>query len=71
MEFKNNIRLEIVRQGYKSILSFCEQHGLSYQKINRLIKQEAGGFHIDTIIEICEALDCDVGDLFYIERETS
>ena len=71
MEFKNNIRLEIVKQGYNSISSFCEQNDLSYQKIYRLVKQKNGGFHIGTIIEVCEALNCDVGDLFYIEKESS
>jgi len=63
---KNNIKIEIIKQGYKSVMSFCDQHHLSYQKVIRLIRCE-GSFHIQTIVEICEALNSDVGDLFYLE----
>ena len=67
MQLKNKIKIEIIKQGYKSVMSFCDQHDLSYQKINRLIRYEVGSFHIQTIVEICEALNSDVGDLFYLE----
>lgn len=69
MEIRNNIKVEIIRQGYDSVMSFCKQHKLSYQKVNRLIRNEAGNFHFQTIIEICEALDKNIGDLFYIKKE--
>lgn len=71
MQLKNTIKLEIIKQGYKSVMSFCKQNNLSYQKVNRLIRYEAKRFEFDTIIEICDALDRDVGDLFYIEKEVS
>lgn len=68
MEVRNNIKLEIIKQGYRSVMSFCELHELDYRKINRLINNKAGSFHYETIIEVCQALKCDVGDLFYIEK---
>lgn len=69
MEIRNTIKVEIIKQGYDSVMSFCKEHGLSYQKVNRLIRYEAGNFHFQTILEICNALNCDIGDLFYIEKE--
>lgn len=67
MELKNNIKVEIVKQGYNSVASFCEINGLSYQKVNRFIRHEASNFHFQTVVEICRALNRDVGDLFYID----
>lgn len=69
MEIRNNIKVEIIKQEYKSVMNFCEINGLDYQKINRLINNKAGSFHFDTIIEVCEALKCDVGDIFYLDKE--
>jgi DNA-binding Xre family transcriptional regulator len=69
MEIRNNIKIEIIKQGYNSVMSFCEEHSLDYRKINRVINNKAGSFHLATVLEICEALKCDVGDLFYIQRK--
>ena len=68
MEVRNNIKLEIIKQGYRSVMSFCEEHDLDYRKINRLVNNKSGSLHFETVIEVCQALKCDVGDLFYIEK---
>jgi DNA-binding Xre family transcriptional regulator len=68
MEFKNRIKAEIYEQGYKSVLDFCKQKKLDYRKVNRMANNKSNGFYVEAVIEICEALDRNVGDLFYIER---
>jgi DNA-binding Xre family transcriptional regulator len=69
MEIQNDIKIEIYKQGYKSVMNFCEEHELDYRKINRLVNNKAGNFHFNTIIEVCQALKCDVGDLFHITNK--
>lgn len=68
MEVKNRIKAEIYEQGYKSVFAFCEAKKLDYRKINRIANNRANGLSFDTVIEICTALNCDVGDLYYIEN---
>lgn len=69
MELRNRIKAEIYEQGYKSIAHFCEENDLPYQKILRLATSRNTGFNFESIVAVCGALNKDVGDLFYIERE--
>ena len=69
MKLKNNLKIQIILNGYKSMKQFCEVHNLTYDTINRLANGRATSFHFETITEVCKALNCDVGDIFYIEEE--
>lgn len=69
MEVKNRIKAEIYEQGYKSVLAFCEKNNLDYRKINRMANNRSNGFYFKNIIEVCTALNKNIGDLFYIEKE--
>lgn len=69
MQLKNKLKVLIILEGYKSMKQFCEIHNLAYDTINRLANGRGESFHFDTITKVCEALNCDIGDLFYIEKE--
>lgn len=68
MELKNRIKAEIYEQGYLSVLNFCERNNLDYRKINRMANNRSNGFYFNSVIDVCVALNCQVGDLFYIEE---
>lgn len=71
MKLKNNLKVLIIVKGYKSMKQFCEIHNLTYDTISRLANGRGESFHFETITKVCDALDCEIGDLFYIEKEVS
>lgn len=41
---------------------------VSDQVVNNILNQEATGMRLDTIVKLCKALDCEVGDLIVIKK---
>ena len=69
MELKNNIKIEVLKSGYKSIRDFAGKHDLSYDSIVYLASGRANSVSIELLLTICGLLSCDIRDLFYIEKE--
>lgn len=70
MKLQNNIKMEIIKNGYKSVKDFSDQNGLSYYMVRKLVNSEANSIDIELLVGLCKALNCKVGDLFYISEET-
>jgi DNA-binding Xre family transcriptional regulator len=68
MKLKNNVRLLIVRAGYKSLLEFAEEHNISYYLLRKLANNELNSIDIHFLVSLCKALNCDVSDLLYIDK---
>lgn len=69
MEIKNNIRLMIIKRGYKSLRKFSIDHGFNYLSLLKLANNQTMTVDKETLVELCEKLDCNIDDLLYIERE--
>lgn len=70
MKLQNNIKMEIIKNGYKSVKDFSDQNGLSYYMVRKLVNSEANSIDIELLVGLCKSLNCKVGDLFYISEET-
>lgn len=68
MKLKNNIKLMIIQRGYNSVQEFSKENDLSYYMVRKLSKNETNSIDIKLLVKLCKAFNCEVGDLFYIER---
>lgn len=68
MTVGNNIKVQIVQHGYRSLQEFAKENDLSYYMIRKLANNESNSIDIELLVKLCEAFDCDVGDLFYIKK---
>jgi DNA-binding Xre family transcriptional regulator len=48
---------------YKHIITFCEEHNLSYQTINNIIYGRTKALRAETLIQVAAALHCSPADL--------
>jgi DNA-binding Xre family transcriptional regulator len=68
MELRNNIKVLIIQQGYGSVQEFARKHDLSYYMVRKLANNEANGIDIELLVGLCRAFNCNVGDLFYVDK---
>lgn len=57
---KNNIRKASV---------LAKKAELSDQVVNNILNEKASGMRLDTIVKLCSALDCEIGELIVIKKE--
>ena len=68
MRMNNTIKMQIIKNDYRSVQEFSKKHKLSYYMVRKLANNEATNIDIELLIRLCEIFKCDVGDLFYIEK---
>ncbi|MGE7650526.1 helix-turn-helix domain-containing protein [Peribacillus frigoritolerans] len=69
MVLVTRVRQLIAEKGYKTILKFAEDKKLSYYLLRKLANNETNSFDRKFIIDLCAALDCDIGDLLVLKKE--
>lgn len=69
MILKNNIKIEIIKNGYNSVKEFTDKNGLSYYMVRKLVREETNSIDVDLLVSLCRSLRCEVGDLFYISEQ--
>ena len=69
MQLKNNIRVLMAQQGYKSLQEFANKNNLSYYMVRKLTNNETNSIDIQLLMDLCAAFDCGVDDLIYVEKE--
>lgn len=69
MHLNNTIKLQIIKHGYRSIRDFSEKHDLSYYMVRKLANNESTSIDIEVLIKLCDAFNCEIGDLFYITKQ--
>ncbi|MFD2658573.1 helix-turn-helix domain-containing protein [Gracilibacillus thailandensis] len=69
MILENNIKIQIIQKGYKSVKDFTDKTGLSYYMVRKLANNEANSIDIELLVKLCRTLDCEIGDLFYIREQ--
>ena len=60
--------LEILAEKGKTKYWLYNQLGLSYQNFNKMVNNETKGIKYDTLLSLCEILQCGVGDLFEVVK---
>jgi len=60
---------ELLAEQGRSFYWLAKQTGVSHTTLWRLKKGKAQGITFDTLEVICEALDCDAGDVLRIARK--
>ncbi|WP_373894427.1 helix-turn-helix domain-containing protein [Virgibacillus sp. CBA3643] len=68
MELHNNIKILIIQQGYKSVQEFAKKNGISYYMVRKLANNEANGIDINLLVDLCRAFNCEIGDIFFINK---
>jgi len=69
MKLKNNVRLLVVQAGYKSLLEFAEDKGISYYLLRKLANNETNSIDISFLVSLCEAFKSNVSDLIYVDQQ--
>ncbi len=67
MSIDNHIKLQIVKNGYKTVLEFSETNDLSYYMVRKLINNESTSIDIGLLLKLCDLFNCKIDDLFYIK----
>ncbi len=67
MSIDNHIKLQIVKNGYKTVLEFSETNYLSYYMVRKLINNESTSIDIGLLLKLCDLFNCKIDDLFYIK----
>lgn len=66
---KNNVRLLMVKNEINSIIELERRSGVSRQVLDRFIKGKSKRLDFESVVKLCDTLNCDPGDLLYIEEE--
>lgn len=69
MTVGNNIREVVYRSGFKSLLEFSAEKKINYYFLRKVANNKATNINCQFLIELCAALNCEVGDLLYINKE--
>jgi len=67
MSIDNHIKLQIVKNGYKTVLEFSKTNDLSYYMVRKLINNESTSIDIGLLLKLCDLFNCKIDDLFYIK----
>ena len=70
MPIRNNLRVIMAKQGFRSVNELCRQRNLKrfkYARINRFANQKNHKLDGELIEALCKELDCDLRDMLYIE----
>ncbi len=68
MELQPKVRSLVLDRGYKSLLEFAEENELSYYLLRKLANNKANAIDVNLLIGVCEALDCEVGELLVLKK---
>lgn len=66
---ENYIKIQIIQNGYNSIKDFTDKTGLSYYMVRKLANNESNSIDIELLVSLCRELNCEIGDLFYIQQQ--
>lgn len=64
---KNNLRVLMAQKGIRSMVELERLSGVSRQVLDRLDKDKSKRLDFETVVKLCDTLDCEPGDLFYID----
>lgn len=69
---KITVTLDVIMAKRKMKLSELSEHvGISMTNLSLLKTGKAKGIRFSTLLSICEALDCEPGDIIQIEKDES
>ncbi|MCK1982195.1 MULTISPECIES: helix-turn-helix domain-containing protein [Peribacillus] len=64
-----NLKLLLVKNGYKSIMDFANQHDLSYMAVLKLANNQTKTFDKELLVTLCDKLNCGIGDLLHLKED--
>lgn len=65
---RNNFRVILAEKEF-TITDVSKATGISRSTLNSLFYKRAKGIQFQTLLALCKFLNCEVGDLFEIEKE--
>ena len=65
---KNNLRVLMAQKGIRSMVELERLSGVSRQVLDRLDKNKSTRLDFATVVTLCDLLDCEPGDLLYIDE---
>ena len=63
---ESKIKTLVIDRGYNSLAHFSDQERVSYYLLRKLASNEALTFDVPFLIEVCQKLDCEIGDLLVL-----
>ena len=69
MVLVSRVRQLLADKGYNNILKFAEDKQLSYYLLRKLANNDTNSFDRKFIVDLCTALDCEIGDLLVLKKE--
>lgn len=68
-KFDSKIKYLVVANGYNSVLDFSEKENISYHQLRKVMHGTAITIDVQFLIDVCDKLDCQIGDLIILNRE--
>lgn len=69
MEMRSKLKALVIDRGYNSLSDFAEKEEVSYYLLRRIAYNKANTLDVDFIVTVCDKLNCQIGDIFYINKE--
>jgi putative transcriptional regulator len=63
-----NLQLMMARKKVKNVVELSELTGISRTVLYDLLNEYKRSVRLDTLVRICKALDCEIGDLIEIKK---
>lgn len=60
---------ELLKKKGKTKYWLTNKLGKSHQSVSNLMKKDLSGIHFDTLEQLCNIFDCEVGELIVLKKE--
>lgn len=59
----------LLNKNKKSKYWLVNQMGKSHQSVSNLMKEDLSGIHFDTLEQLCNIFDCEIGEIIEVKKE--
>lgn len=60
---------ELLSKSGKTKYWLTNQMGKSHQSVSNLMKEDLSGIHFDTLEQLCNISDCEIGEIIEVKKE--
>lgn len=68
MKLESKLKAVIIDRGFDSLVHFSKEKNVSYYLLRRLAFNRAKTLDITFLLELCDKLDCEIGDLLVLKK---
>jgi DNA-binding Xre family transcriptional regulator len=68
MGLQSKVKSLVIGRGFNSLADFSNKKKVSYHSLRKLEYGEPHSIDVDFLIELCNKLDCEIGDLIILKK---